>query len=62
MKPTKIIAIVALVSALLTSCSTTTGPDGTTTTAADPALTQAATVLAVEAIHAYANRKITAEK
>ena len=42
---------------LLASCVTTTAPDGTVTKSADPALTAAATAVAVEAINAYAAKK-----
>lgn len=42
---------------LATSCATTTAPDGTVTKSADPALVNAATAVAVEAINAYAKKK-----
>jgi hypothetical protein len=59
MKSYRIAALVALacIAWAMTACSTTTAPDGTKTSGADPALTAAATAVAVEAIHAYTAKR-----
>lgn len=61
MKPKRIAILLALacIAYAMSGCAS---PNGTGTPTVDPAITAAATQIAVEAIHAYAGRDVRAEK